>query len=205
MHHIQSYRSNSGLICSSNMCLPHIGSDCRQLLGVLLGHPHPHNGALSSSRELAMQGDALLFGSLAGRCNHQAIHPPPSRFARDQPIYLLCYRLPTVGWTPIINRLVSCGAWRLALRRRLSQMLCQLWAIVCALNFWGSFVASWSSQLCLGQSLFLVRNIWGCFSPEPRQIILGNNFCLRHWGGLFCHATHKNLRWTLAFCLLGSA
>ena len=205
MNNIQSYRSNSGLICSSNMCLPHIGSDYRQLLGVFLGHPHPRNGALSSSRELAMQGEALLFGSLAGRCNHQAIHPPPSRFARDQPIYLLRYRLPTVGWTPIINRLVSCGAWRLALRRRLSQMLCQLWAIVCALNFWGSFVAQRSSQLCWGQRLLLVRNIWGCFSPEPRQIILGNNFCLRHWGGLFCRATHKNLRWTLAFCLLGSA
>ena len=174
------------------MCLAHIRSDCRQLLSVFLGHPHHRKVALSSSRELSMQGDALLFGFFAGRCNHQSIHPPPSRFARDQPISLLRYRLPTVGWTPIINRLVSCGAWRLALRRRLSQVLCQLWAIVCALNFWGSFVASWSSQLCLGQSLFLVRNIWGCFSPEALQIILGNNFCLRHWGGLFCHTTRKN-------------
>lgn len=86
MHHIQPYQSNSWLICSSNMHLLHIGSDFRQLLGVFLGHPHPRKFAVSSSRELAMQGDALLFGSCAGRCNHQAIHPPPSRSARDQPI-----------------------------------------------------------------------------------------------------------------------
>lgn len=86
MYHIQSNRSNSWLICNCNMCSPHIKSDCRQLLGVFLGHPHPRNGAVSSSREVAMQGDALLFGSCAGRCNHQAIHPPPSRSARDQPI-----------------------------------------------------------------------------------------------------------------------
>ena len=86
MHHIQSYQSNSGLILDCNMRLPHIMSDCRQLLRVLLEHPHPRNVALSSARALSMQGDALLFGSCAGRCNHQAIHPPPSRSARDQPI-----------------------------------------------------------------------------------------------------------------------
>ncbi len=86
MHHIQSYRSNSGLICNSNMPFLHIVADYRQLLGVFLEHPHPRKVAVSSSRELAMQGDALLFGSCAGRCNHQAIHPPPSRSARDQPI-----------------------------------------------------------------------------------------------------------------------
>ena len=86
MHHIQSYQSNSWLICSDNMHLPHIVADCRQLLGVFLEHPHPRKGAVSSSRELAMQGDALLFGSCAGRCNNQTIHPPPSRSARDQPI-----------------------------------------------------------------------------------------------------------------------
>lgn len=86
MHHIQLYQLNSRLICNINMPFLHIVADCRQLLGVFLGHPHPRKGAVSSARALAMQGDALLFGSCAGRCNNQAIHPPPSRSARDQPI-----------------------------------------------------------------------------------------------------------------------
>ena len=86
MHHIQSYQLNSRLICNSNMPFLHIAADCRQLLGVFLGHPHPRKGAVSSARALAMQGDALLFSSCAGRCNNQTIHPPPSRSARDQPI-----------------------------------------------------------------------------------------------------------------------
>lgn len=51
------------------MRLAHIMSDCRQLLRVFLGHPHPRKVAVSSARALAMQGDALLSLNLAGRCD----------------------------------------------------------------------------------------------------------------------------------------
>lgn len=56
MHHIHSYQSNGWLICSDNMQFLHIESDCRQLLWVFLGHPHPRKVALASSRELANAG-----------------------------------------------------------------------------------------------------------------------------------------------------
>lgn len=49
------------------MQVVHITADYRQLLWVLLEHPHPRNVALSSARALSMQGDALLCRNLAGR------------------------------------------------------------------------------------------------------------------------------------------
>ncbi|RTL10278.1 MAG: hypothetical protein EKK54_11670 [Neisseriaceae bacterium] len=70
MHHIHSYQSNGWLICSDNIQFLHIGSDCRQLLRVFLGHPHPRKVALASSRELAMQDFVLLWRNFAGRCNY---------------------------------------------------------------------------------------------------------------------------------------
>lgn len=104
---ISTYHANGRLICDSNMHLLHIGSDYRQLLWVLLGHPHPRKVALSSTRVLSMQGFALLNGSLAGRFIYQSIHPPPSISPLDQPISNCAGGLPAVGWTPIINRLVK--------------------------------------------------------------------------------------------------
>lgn len=87
MNNIQSYQSNGWLICRGNMLMVHIGSDLRQLRCVFLEHTHPLKCALSSSRELSMQGCTLLFFYFAGRFNNPTIHPPPSRSARDQPIY----------------------------------------------------------------------------------------------------------------------
>lgn len=69
MHYIHSYQSNCWLICSDNMQFMHIGSDCRQLLRVFLGYPHPRSVALAGSRELAMQDFVLLWRNFAGRCN----------------------------------------------------------------------------------------------------------------------------------------
>ena len=103
MHHIQSYRSNGWLICDTNMQLVHIGYDCRQIAGVFLEHTHPAMLALSSSRELSMQGDALFLGYLAGRFNNPSIHPPPSRLPLDLPIFNCANACLTVGWTPMIN------------------------------------------------------------------------------------------------------
>ena len=68
MFHIQSYRSNRWLIFGCNMLFVHITADYRQLLRVFLGHPHPRKVALASARAFAMQGDALLWRNLAGRC-----------------------------------------------------------------------------------------------------------------------------------------
>lgn len=68
MNYIHWYRSNSWLIFGCNMQFMHITADYRQLLQVLLGHPHPRKVALSSTRVLSMQGYALLWRNLAGRC-----------------------------------------------------------------------------------------------------------------------------------------
>jgi hypothetical protein len=97
MNNIQSYQSNSRLICTSNMPLVHIGSDCRHIAGVFLEHTHPAMVALSSSRELSMQGDALFQCYLAGRFNNPSIHPPPSRLPLDLPIFNCANACLTVG------------------------------------------------------------------------------------------------------------
>ncbi|MBX9865904.1 MAG: hypothetical protein K2Y14_03245 [Burkholderiales bacterium] len=108
MKHIQPNHTNAWLICRGIMLNSHNRSDYSQIAGVFLEHTHPAKAALSSTRVLSMQGFALFHAYFAGRCNKQSIHPPPSRTARDQPISQQRYRLPAVGWTPIINRLVSC-------------------------------------------------------------------------------------------------
>ena len=55
-NNIQSNQSNRWLICNRNMCFAHIGSDLGQIVWVFLEHTHPAKAALSSSRELSMQG-----------------------------------------------------------------------------------------------------------------------------------------------------
>lgn len=185
------------------MHLVHIGSDYRQLLWVLLGHPHPRKVALSSTRVLSMQGFALLNGSLAGRFIHQSIHPPPSISPLDQPISDCAGGLPAVGWTPIINRLVKRLVGRHfdgGSRNRFAN--CGQLSLL--KTFRKVLLLPWSLQVCLGQTLFLVRHIWGCSSPEPQRLLLGKYPYLCNWGCTFCLATHKNLRWTLCFCLSGS-
>ncbi len=152
MKYIQSHQFNGWLICDSNMHLVHIGSDYRQLLWVLLGHPHPRKVALSSTRVLSMQGFALLNGSLAGRFIPQSIHPPPSISPLDQPISNCAGGLPAVGWTPIINRLVK----RLVGRHfdgGFRNRFANLWAVVFAQNFWESFAAALVVTSLLGANV----------------------------------------------------
>ena len=67
MNYIHWYCSNSWLLCGCNIQFVHITADYLQLLGVFLEHPHPRKVALSSTRVLSMQGDALLWRNLAGR------------------------------------------------------------------------------------------------------------------------------------------
>ena len=96
MSQIQSHNGNGWLISTSNLHVVHIGSDYRQIAGVFLEHTHPAMVALSSSRELSMQGKALFQCYLAGRFNSPSIHPPPSRLPRDPTTRRRRFSLPTV-------------------------------------------------------------------------------------------------------------
>lgn len=97
MNNIQSNQSNSWLICNRNMCFAHIESDLSQIAWVFLEHTHPASTALSSSRELSMQGYALLVVSLAGRCV-LTINSPAAVSLSPRPTYFLTTLTLADGW-----------------------------------------------------------------------------------------------------------
>ncbi len=162
MHHIHSYQSNGWLICSDNMQFMHIRSDYRQLLMVLLGHPHQRKVALASSRELAMQDFVLLWRNLAGRCN--CLQFTCRRHARYVTQVLpdctnVCLRLSgRQSLTPWVTYLAWAGTLTAAFAS-----VCKTLGSLCALQIAGAMCLLFrSSQVCGGQTLFLVRNIWEC-------------------------------------------
>lgn len=186
MHHIHSYQSNGWLICSDNMQFLHIGSDCRQLLWVFLGHPHPRNVALASSRELAMQDFVLLLCNFAGRFN--CLQFTCRRHARYVTQVLsdctyVCLRLSgRQSVTPWVTYLAGAGTLTAAFAS-----VCKTLGSLCALQIAGALcLLLSSSQVCVGQTLFLVRLIWGLCSPETLRLTLGSYPCSHSLGCSFC-------------------
>lgn len=186
MHYIHSYQSNCWLICSDNMQFMHIGSDCRQLLSVFLGHPHPRNVALAGSRELAMQDFVLLWRNFAGRCN--CLQFTCRRHARYVTQVLsdctnVCLRLSgRQSLTPWVTYLAGAGTLTAAFAS-----VCKTLGSLCALQIAGAMCSLLrSSQVCGGQTLFLVRLIWGLCSPETLRLTLGSYPCSHSLGCSFC-------------------
>lgn len=186
MHYIHSYQSNGWLICSDNMQFMHIGSDCRQLLMVFLGHSHPRKVALAGSRELAMQDLVLLWRNFAGRFN--CLQFTCRRHARyvTQVLYdcaIACLRLSgRQSLTPWVTYLAWAGTLTAAFAS-----VCKTLGSLCALQISREIcLLLRSSQICVGQMLFLVRLIWGLCSPETLRLTLGRYPCSHSWGCSFC-------------------
>lgn len=188
MFHIYLSHTNGWFISIGNMQFLHITSDYRQLLLVLLEHTHQRNIALASSREFAMQGCALLCSNFAGRFNY-------FQFTRRRHVchvtqeledcVITCLRLSErQSSTPWVTCLLD---WHFdgGCRKRSTHFgKCyelQISGVICLL-----FGAS---QICLGQMLFLVRNIWRCYSPESLRTTLGSCACFRSLGYSFCLAS----------------
>lgn len=186
MNYIQTQYSNDWVILDCNMHLVHIGSDCRQLLWVFLGHPHPRNVALASSREPSMQDFVLLLRSFAGRCYFlQFTCRRHAQYVTQLVVdcAFACLRLSgRQSKTTWVTYLAAAGTLTAA-----CAYVCQTLGSIVALQIAGAMcLLMRSSQICCGQILFLVRNTWACFSPEAQRLTLGSYPCFRIWECSFC-------------------
>lgn len=150
-----------------------------------------------------MQDFVLLWRNFAERCNY--LQFTCRRHARYVTQVLpdcakACLRLSgRQSVTPWVTYLAGAGTLTAAFAS-----VCKTLGSLCALQIAGALcLLMRSSQVCVGQTLFLVRLIWGLCSPEPRRLTLGSYPCSHSLGCSFCLGYAQKLSLDARFLFVG--
>lgn len=133
-----------------------------------------------------MQDFVLLWRNFAGRCNYlQFTCRRHARYVTQvlSDCAIACLRLSgRQSLTPWVTYLAGAGTLTAAFAS-----VCKTLGSLCALQIARAMCLLFrSSQVCVGQTLFLVRLIWGLCSPETLRLTLGSYPCSHSLGCSFC-------------------